>query len=167
MAGYNRIRLRDSNGLTAKSRPGSCPTWTARFLRLSGDYFCATPFASHLRLSYHRARLFKSPLNSQKPPGALVSPPWRFSFWVILRLPIEMSEKRGMPVFRERVIINGVACNVSVHVVGKLFRASWFCGACSNRSVHPFWGATADAAAELAKADLTVHHAKLHTRPSR
>jgi hypothetical protein len=78
-----------------------------------------------------------------------------------------MSEKRGMPVFYKRVIIDGVAYNVSVHVVGKLFRASWFCGACSNRSEHPFWGGTVEAAAELARVDLAAHHAKLHTRPSR
>jgi hypothetical protein len=78
-----------------------------------------------------------------------------------------MNGKRGTLASYERVILDGVAYNVSVYVTDNTYRAVWRCGACSNRSALEFVGATANAAIESAKADLAAHQAAMHTRSSR
>jgi len=78
-----------------------------------------------------------------------------------------MTKKQATFAYHERVILDGVAYSVSVHLKDNTYRAAWVCGACSNRSELAFAGATSGVAIESAKADLAAHQAKLHTRSSR
>jgi len=88
-------------------------------------------------------------------------------FSSLLDSPIQMNENRGMPAHGERVILDGVPYIVSVYVKGTMYRAAWFCGACSNRSELRFEDSTIDAVLEQAKADLAAHHAAMHKLSSR
>lgn len=64
--------------------------------------------------------------------------------------------------FPSRIVINGAACTVTVFVKEGMHRATWFCGACSDRSKVPFEDGNADAAIDAARSDLFEHHATAH-----
>jgi hypothetical protein len=78
-----------------------------------------------------------------------------------------MTAKHQIAAFQERVKLDGIPYIVNVYLTDNKYRATWRCGACSNRSELAFTGATSDAAIESAKADLAAHQAKSHTRSSR
>ena len=78
-----------------------------------------------------------------------------------------IADPRGTFVSQERLIIGGVAYGVSIFVKQAVYRARWYCAACSSRSSSTFEGTTAEEVLEAGKTDAAAHHATWHVQPAR
>jgi hypothetical protein len=65
-------------------------------------------------------------------------------------------------ILTHRLIVNGVACAVTVRMKDGAYRARWFCGACSNHSSTSFTDSSVAAMVKLAADDLEQHVHTVH-----
>lgn len=77
---------------------------------------------------------------------------------------ITVDKKRGALVSSERLVLDGTLYNINVYVKNGIYRATWYCGACSDRSDVAYEDRTISGAASICKSYVAQHHANKHAR---